>query len=1458
MKTLKAAKEKTAAAVFATLALCTGFYLVSVCQAGPSFWADPRDKKIIEIGWDALPVAQLLNELPNRQNTSFDGMAFLVPLAGEPDSSICVFDTVQHSPDAYGFDVLQNISKSWGRYTDNLIWVFANHSKSNRDFDWFDDSQWDRIEANAKNLSKCIKISGAKGIALDPEFYYGVNPWQYSADKFSGKTFDQVSQTVRVRGRQYMRGLQSVKSDVVLYGLELIFGSSRNPNPQDNELALLLPFALGMLDEANPGTVLMDASQVNYHLASTAGASYYYDQIRNVVRSNCIPSDLRDKFDRQYLAAYGLCMDLCYVQGSLAVHTNLSADQQDDFWRNNLYYALRNTDRYVSVYTQFKNTVDQRLNWYTGDFIPANAKAIMSEVRTKINANQSLGFSLNTPEVKIMAPSVSWTAGSNQVAAQASAVFSYQNAPGVSHSDLYLDGLYAGTFNGGTVSINASLMSPGKHQLFLRSFSNGGAETFNDSDILLVDATITKSPAIASTAYSSSIAGSGSNAYGLPITYEKLSGPSWLSVASDGTLSGTPQTSDSGANLWIVRARNGYGGSDISSLSVMVYPTNNYGTLTGNSTSSGYINRVQLSNLDNTSGNNNGYADFRGLIANLVPGQSVNYTLTPGGNSIFTTMAWTIWIDFNRDGSFSDAERIVTTSASSFATSGSFTVPATATAGPSRMRIAMKRSSTAQTSPTGTFSSGEVEDFSVQIGAGTVPNAVPYFLSAPTTKTDLPAGSPITGSLASNAADWEIDGLTFSKTSGPAWLAIAPDGTLSGIPPASARGLNSFVVGIADSAGGTNAGTLQVNVINNAPLPVSQNVNTAWRKPVSINLTGTDADGDALTFAIDSQPGSGVLSGTAPALTYTPGELFSGTDSFTFHVSDGFVNGLIENYNFDLPASPGYYGAEAPDPVDQGGIGWTFDTAGGNAGVANAGSYWVPPGGTSPTGGNFAYIAYGGGAFQNISPGEGLITVSFYAVGSTGNPASTNIDISVGGTALKFSGSSVSIGNTAWTFYTSDPVNVGAGSQNLIFGRINNVGSGNAQGGVFIDGVSIMRHGTVNIAVGHQNSAPVPISQNVSTAWRTPILINLTGTDADGDTLAFAVDSLPAGGLLSGTAPALTYTPGATFSGTDSFTFHVSDGFVNGLIENYNFDLPASPGYYGAEAPDPVDQGGIGWTFDTAGGNAGVANAGSYWVPPGGTSPTGGNFAYIAYGGGAFQNISPGEGLITVSFYAVGSTGNPASTNIDISVGGTALKFSGSSVSIGNTAWTFYTSDPVNVGAGSQNLIFGRINNVGSGNAQGGVFIDGVTITRYGTVTIVVGPAPYDAWKQTNFTTQQLAQSSVSGDLSDPDHDGVPNLIEYGLGTDPNKTLMIGLPTLSTTGDYLSLTFTRQKWAADITYRIEATGDLTSSWTEIWSSSSVPYGGGNNASESVTVQDSVSVSSASTHRRFMRLKITKP
>ena len=411
-------------------------------------------------------------------------------------------------------------------------------------------------------------------------------------------------------------------------------------------------------------------------------------------------------------------------------------------------------------------------------------------------------------------------------------------------------------------------------------------------------------------AYSSTLIGTATDSDNDTLTYEKLSGPAWLNIASDGTLTGTPQTGDSGVNVWMVRVKDGFGGSDIARLTIQVlaYPTNNYGTLQGNSTTNlfnpGYINRIQLADLDKTSGNDNGYADFRSLAANLVPGQSVSYTFTPAGN--FSSVRWSVWIDFNRDGDFKDPGEMIVgpTTGSSSAVNGSFTVPSDASVGPSRMRIAMRRSSTGQTSPTGSFSYGEVEDYSVQIGTSPPPNAAPYFLSGPITKPDMTAGTPMSGSLAADAGDWEGGPLTYAKISGPAWLMVASNGTLSGTPPTSTRGVNSFTVSVTDGSGGTDTATLQVNVLNNAPVATAQSLSTPWQTPVAVTLSGSDADGDALIFAVDSQPANGVLSGTAPALIYTPGASFSGTDSFTFHVNDGSVNSAAATVTLVVAPAP--------------------------------------------------------------------------------------------------------------------------------------------------------------------------------------------------------------------------------------------------------------------------------------------------------------------------------------------------------------------------------------------------------------------------------------------------------------------------------------------------------------------------------------------------------------------------
>ena len=92
------------------------------------------------------------------------------------------------------------------------------------------------------------------------------------------------------------------------------------------------------------------------------------------------------------------------------------------------------------------------------------------------------------------------------------------------------------------------------------------------------------------------------------------------------------------------------------------------------------------------------------------------------------------------------------------------------------------------------------------------------------------------------------------------------------------------------------------------------------------------------------------------------------------------------------------------------------------------------------------------------------------------------------------------------------------------------------------------------------------LGQSLTTLEETAKTITLSGTDADSDTLSFNSVSTPSNGTLSGTAPNLTYTPAANFTGSDSFTFKVNDGTVDSTtatvtitVTNVN-DVPVALG----------------------------------------------------------------------------------------------------------------------------------------------------------------------------------------------------------------------------------------------------------------------------------------------------------
>lgn len=82
---------------------------------------------------------------------------------------------------------------------------------------------------------------------------------------------------------------------------------------------------------------------------------------------------------------------------------------------------------------------------------------------------------------------------------------------------------------------------------------------------------ISKAGATQGSAYAGqTLAGSATDTDGDTLTYSKVSGPAWLSVASNGDLSGTPTSIDAGANNWTVRVSDGLGGTDTATLQIAV------------------------------------------------------------------------------------------------------------------------------------------------------------------------------------------------------------------------------------------------------------------------------------------------------------------------------------------------------------------------------------------------------------------------------------------------------------------------------------------------------------------------------------------------------------------------------------------------------------------------------------------------------------------------------------------------------------------------------------------------------------------------------------------------------------------------------------------------------------------------------------------------------------------------
>lgn len=348
------------------------------------------------------------------------------------------------------------------------------------------------------------------------------------------------------------------------------------------------------------------------------------------------------------------------------------------------------------------------------------------------------------------------------------------------------------------------------------------------------------------------------------------------------------------------------------------------------------------------------------------------------------------------------------------------------------------------------------------VGANRPPTAQPF---AVTGRADASLPLTLTG------LDPDGDSLSFQI------VRLPTRGTLSGSPPSllyqpapGFAGEDSFEFGVSDGSIFSSPATVSITVLPANQRPVAHHHSIKVAADASshpFQISGSDPDGDSLTFEVTRQPASGRLTGTAPNLTYQPDPGFSGSDSIRFTVSDGSLISDPATVLISVIAANRV-------PVAQSLA--VSTTQGTSLPLTLAGS--------DPDGDAIQFKVH-------KAPSKGTL-----------------------------------LGVPPLVTYLPGPDFLGSDSFQFIVS----------------DGKADSAPATVSIEVTSLNSPPLAIAASLVTGLNMPIPVVLAGFDPDGDPLSFEIDRLPGNGFLSGTPPLMIYWPKGNFSGSDSFSFRVSDG----------------------------------------------------------------------------------------------------------------------------------------------------------------------------------------------------------------------------------------------------------------------------------------------------------------------------
>lgn len=383
--------------------------------------------------------------------------------------------------------------------------------------------------------------------------------------------------------------------------------------------------------------------------------------------------------------------------------------------------------------------------------------------------------------------------------------------------------------------------------------------------------------------------------------------------------------------------------------------------------------------------------------------------------------------------------------------------------------------------------------------------------------------------------------------------------TIIYIPAENYFGSDSFTYSVTSDAltSAPAAVSIEITPFNDTPSANFLTAAVPEDGSVTVLLSGSDVDGDALAFQVIGAPANGTILGSGSELTYVPNPNFNGTDSFSFVAHDGqaesapaTVTIAVASVN-DSPVatSTEISGVEdtavtviltGSDP-DEDSLTFQVIAAPANGLFTLSGAELTYQPGPNFNGtDSITFVTHDGQVESapatlliSIAPANDLPVADSALVSATEDTA---VSVTLGGSDLD--------GDQLTFQVTSQPANgtLSGSGGNLTYQPNANFFGEDSFSFVANDGQGDSSPATVVITVAPVNDAPIANAAVLSTSEDTAGTITLTGSDVDGDNFTFLVTSTPANGSLSISGHDVTYQPNGNFSGSDSFTFVADDG----------------------------------------------------------------------------------------------------------------------------------------------------------------------------------------------------------------------------------------------------------------------------------------------------------------------------